>query len=271
MCDIVVLFNTGFTEEDNKQVNLDPKQIALHYIKGTFIFDLMAALPFQLYQPFSNCTYPTHTLFFLLKGLNFNEARRKTESFFDQLDLPYPCSVLIMVGMKLLLFFHWVTYLHYQVPSLYAHFLTKEDTAAWAWLKRCKVGNDGDFFEKYVTNLYFVCGICIGAGYYSQVNAHVCPEMILNGSMGIGGIIFLTYCFMTLLRLSLYWQYQKHSYESRMQDLEKYMSNKRLPKNLRRKIQQFLSYKFCGNYLNEEQILGTINEQIKQVRMEEHV
>ncbi|XP_073958045.1 potassium/sodium hyperpolarization-activated cyclic nucleotide-gated channel 1-like [Choristoneura fumiferana] len=263
-CDIIVLFNSGYTEEDNKQVILDPKLIALHYIKGTFIFDLIAALPFQLYQPFNNCEYPTHTLFFPLKALNFYEARRKTESFFEQLDLPYPWSVLIVVAMKLLLFFHWLTYLHYQLPSLFAHFLRKEDTAAWMWLKRCKVGNTSGFFEKYVSNLYFVCGLCIGAGYYSPVNAHVCPEMILNAIMGIGGGIFLTYCFMTLLRLSLYWQYQKHSYESRVQDLEKYISNKRLPKSLHRKIQQFLSYKFSGNYLNEEQILGTINEQIKQ-------
>lgn len=82
--------------------------------------------------------------------------------------------------------------------------------------------------------------------------------------MALMGLIFLLYCFTTLLRLMMYKQYESFLYHGKLRELEKYMELKRLPGLLQKKVLLFLKYEFNGGYFNEPLILSTINEQMKQ-------
>lgn len=118
--------------------------------------------------------------------------------------------------------------------------------------------------QKYTTNLFLVCGLCIGAGYYNPVDEHIISELILTSSMGLVGMVFLTYAFSALLQLAIYSHYEKSLFNGKFRELKEYMTFKRLPEFLQKKIELFINYKYNGHYYNEEMIMSTINEQIKQ-------
>ena len=49
--DIVLNFRTTFVSKSG-QVTYDPRQIALNYVRGWFLLDLLAAIPFDLLYAF---------------------------------------------------------------------------------------------------------------------------------------------------------------------------------------------------------------------------
>ncbi|XP_063616222.1 potassium/sodium hyperpolarization-activated cyclic nucleotide-gated channel 1-like [Cydia splendana] len=265
-CEIIINFCSGYNDENNKEIVLEPRKIACRYIKGPFFIDLIAAVPWQLYQPFSDCRYPSHTVFQPTKLiLRYRSLLKIRESIMEQLEVPYFCTVIITVIIRLVYFFNWMTYWQYQVPVICVHYydLNNLGKAEAEWLNRLNVDPRVDPLTKYITNLYFVCGRCFGVGYVPPVRNHVMPEMIQNCITDIFSLIFLTYCFMTVLRLILCSQ-SNFIFDGAMKDLEKYMSIKRVPKPLQNKIRLYINYKFGGSYMDENHILNTINEHIKQ-------
>ncbi|CAH1640012.1 unnamed protein product [Spodoptera littoralis] len=261
------LFVTGYLEHEHKIIILDPKMIAINYLKTNFITDFIGCLPLQLIEPFSECEYPTHTIMFLFKLLRCTSLKAQWKNVIGQLQLTYINYVALKIFVMLIMFFHWMTYIHYQVPILCYHLYEKTD-AFIAWLKRfhimTRAGGGYSIFEKYSTNFYLVCGLCIGAGYYTPLDTHFVPELLLSSGMGLLGLLFLTYAFSALLRLAIYHQFETYCFSGKSRELEEYMVFMRLPKYLKRKIRLFINYKFNEHFFHEEAIKNTINEQIRQ-------
>lgn len=167
--DICTKFITGYNDEDRKAVILKLGDIAKRYVKGTFILDLIAALPIQLFQLFDKCS---HTICFILKLPRLVTLKEKWETAYEQMELSYLSTAAIGVVVRVLLFFHWLTYIHYQVP-VFCSRISKEDHV---WSNRSKSYNIPYDFHGYTTNLYWVVGLCIGAGYYRPVD-----EFLIHG------------------------------------------------------------------------------------------
>ena len=64
MVDIVLNFRTSFVKK-NGQVCYDSRLIALYYIRGWFLLDLLAAIPFDLLYAFDVDTVSCFTMYFL--------------------------------------------------------------------------------------------------------------------------------------------------------------------------------------------------------------
>jgi len=47
LCDLIFCFFQEFKDEETYTIISDVKKIAKHYAKGSFIFDLLAFIPFQ--------------------------------------------------------------------------------------------------------------------------------------------------------------------------------------------------------------------------------
>ncbi|XP_063827439.1 potassium/sodium hyperpolarization-activated cyclic nucleotide-gated channel 1-like [Ostrinia nubilalis] len=263
--DIFSKFITGYCHEDGKKVTLERKEIARLYLKGMFIFDFLAALPLQCIKIFDDCKYSTHTMWFVFKLFSLMSMRKQWQNFYKQMGLSYVASVGITVFMRGVLFFHWMTYLLYQIPSFCAHYY-KDNLDSISWFKRLHVTDSASttVFQKYMSNLYLICGLCNGSSHYSPMADFLIPEMLVNSAMGIVGLMFLTYSFATLLRLAIYGRFEVLLYNGRLKELTDYMVFKGLPKTLQRKIQLFINYKFYEHYFNEQAIMNTVNEQIKQ-------
>lgn len=261
--DLITRFFTGYVDEDQKMIVLEPKRIAKRYLRSTFMIDLIGSLPLQLIELFDNCQYPSHTAMFVFKLFRLGRLSEQWKNLLEQLQLTYIRKVVLTVSIQVLLFFHWMTYIHYQVPALYVNF-DKIDNVA-TWLDRSKVINikQNSIFQMYTTNMLLACALCIGAGYYSPVDKHLIPQMVLTTIMSLGGLLFLTYSLTTLLRLMIYRHFESYLFNGRCKELQEFMTRRRLPSILQRKVQLFINYKFGGHYFNEKYIMNTINEQIK--------
>lgn len=188
-------------------------------------------------------------------------------NFSKQMGLSYVTTLAITVLNRIILFFHWMTYILYQIPAFCAHYY-KNDPRAIHWFQRLNVIDGSSsgvtVLQKYIANLYYMFGLCNGAGHFSPADKYLLPELIFNSAMGIVGLVFLTYSYATLLRLAIYGRFELILFNGRLKQLTDYMVFKCLPKTLQRKIQLYINYKFYEHYFNEQAILNTINEQIKQ-------
>lgn len=52
---VLASFGVGYPDDQIKQIVLEPRLIALHYLKTYFLLDLAGALPLQLIHLFDNC------------------------------------------------------------------------------------------------------------------------------------------------------------------------------------------------------------------------
>ncbi|CAF4862352.1 unnamed protein product [Pieris macdunnoughi] len=255
--DICTRFITGYNDKDSKAVILHLGDIAKRYVKGSFTLDLIAALPLQIYQPFKKCT---HTIWFILKLPRLMTLKEKWKNAYEQVELSYLTTAAIGVVVRVLLFFHWMTYIHYQVPVFCSQLSENE----YVWSNRSRSFNITNDFHRYTTNLYWVVGLCIGAGYYRPVEEILIYDLVLTSVISLVGLIFIIFTFATVFRLFIYENTDHFIFNGKLKDLKEYMGLQRLPNILQRKILLFINYKFNGSYFNEEYILNTINEQIKQ-------
>lgn len=260
-------FVTGYVEHEHKNIILEPKKIAKHYLKTFFVADLIGTLPLQLIVPYGECEYPSHTVMFIFKLLRTISLAAQWKNVIGQFQLSYINYVALKIVAMMIMFFHWMTYFHYQVPLMCYHMYQLDDSFT-PWLKRFYITRNEQkstsIFQKYSANFYLVCGLCIGAGYYTPLDTHFIPELLLSSGMELAGLLFLTYSFATLLRLAIYRQFESYCYNGKSKELEEYMLFMRLPKYLQRKIKLFINYKFNEHFFHEEAIKNTINEQIRQ-------
>lgn len=263
--DICIKFMTGRGQEDCSRVILQPKTIAMKYIQGMFFLDLISALPLQCIPLFADCTHPTNTIWFPLKLFKLITLRNQWKNLYMQIGLSYIAANALTVFARCVIFYHWMTYIHFQVATFFFHYYDVNNKEAQDWFRRVLViDSNGKILQKYCANLFYVCGVCNGAGNYNPIKDIMMPELIMNSAMGLGGLVFLTYTFTALLKLAMYARFEVYLYHGRLKELSEYMVFKMLPKALQQKIHMFLSYKFYEHYFNEKAIMNTINEQIKQ-------
>lgn len=60
MVDIVINFRTTYVNQQDEVVS-HPGKIALHYFRGWFIIDMVAAIPFELLFPVGNDSVSKYT------------------------------------------------------------------------------------------------------------------------------------------------------------------------------------------------------------------
>ncbi|XP_049884528.1 potassium/sodium hyperpolarization-activated cyclic nucleotide-gated channel 1-like [Pectinophora gossypiella] len=194
-------FVTGCVVEDGKKIGLEPVEIARRYIKDNFVFDVISALPLQCVALDDDCNFPTYTVLYLLKLFRVTPVANVIRKLGHQFRLPYLTLVLVTVCLHILVFYHWMTFCHYQVPLYYKYVYPEPNFKLDDWLRRVKamsVDNEHiNLLEKYIINLYYVTGLCIGAGVFSLVepNSQIPEQQVVNACVGIIGLLFMTYTF----------------------------------------------------------------------------
>ena len=102
--DILINFRTTYVSENDEVVSA-PSKIAVHYFRGWFIIDLVAAIPFDLLL-FGSDTDETTTLIGLLKTarlLRLVRVARKIDRYSE-----YGAAVLILLMATFALIAHWL-------------------------------------------------------------------------------------------------------------------------------------------------------------------
>ncbi|KAJ2948214.1 hypothetical protein O0L34_g10024 [Tuta absoluta] len=119
-------FRTGIVDESGKNVNLNRKYIARHYCKDTLVLDILSAAPFQFIpmgRKFQwNCRFPTFTVFYVFKFFRIIICGRVWNNLAKQFNVSYLWAKTVITIVHCAIFFHWMVYVHFQVPVFLAHY-----------------------------------------------------------------------------------------------------------------------------------------------------
>ncbi|NWY43910.1 KCNH2 protein, partial [Sylvia atricapilla] len=114
--DILINFRTTYVNS-NEEVVSHPAKIAIHYFKGWFLIDMVAAIPFDLLI-FGSGSEETTTLIGLLKTarlLRLVRVARKLDRYSE-----YGAAVLFLLMCTFALIAHWLACIWYAIGLMYA-------------------------------------------------------------------------------------------------------------------------------------------------------
>ncbi|XP_035217650.1 potassium voltage-gated channel subfamily H member 6-like isoform X2 [Stegodyphus dumicola] len=154
--DILINFRTTYVNSNDEVVS-HPGKIAVHYLRGWFIIDVVAAIPFDLLFLGSE-TDETTTLIGLLKTarlLRLVRVARKIDRYSE-----YGAAVLLLLVAAFALIAHWLACIWYAIGNAERPFLENKigwlDALAEDTKQHYNNSHGGPSIKsKYVTALYF--------------------------------------------------------------------------------------------------------------------
>uniref|UniRef100_A0A4W5LK63 Potassium voltage-gated channel subfamily H member 7 n=1 Tax=Hucho hucho TaxID=62062 RepID=A0A4W5LK63_9TELE len=180
--DIVINFRTTYVNL-NEEVVSQPGKIAIHYFKGWFLIDMVAAIPFDLLI-FGSGSDETTTLIGLLKTarlLRLVRVARKLDRYSE-----YGAAVLILLMCIFALIAHWLACIWYAIGNVEKPYL--EHNIGWLDNLGVSIGKRYNFSDpssgpsikdKYVTALYFTFSSLTSVG-FGNVSPNTNSEKIFS-------------------------------------------------------------------------------------------
>ncbi|XP_038610376.1 potassium voltage-gated channel subfamily H member 6 [Tachyglossus aculeatus] len=180
--DIVINFRTTYVNTNDEVVS-HPAKIAVHYFKGWFLIDLVAAIPFDLLI-FRTGSDETTTLIGLLKTarlLRLVRVARKLDRYSE-----YGAAVLFLLMCTFALIAHWLACIWYAIGNVERPYM--EHKIGWLDNLGDQIGkryNDSDLNsgpsieDKYVTALYFTFSSLTSVG-FGNVSPNTNSEKIFS-------------------------------------------------------------------------------------------
>ncbi|KAJ8313942.1 hypothetical protein KUTeg_008503 [Tegillarca granosa] len=164
--DILINFRTTYVNKNDEVVS-HPGKIAVHYFKGWFLIDVVAAIPFDLLL-FGSETDETTTLIGLLKTarlLRLVRVARKLDRYSE-----YGAAVLMLLMAVFALIAHWLACIWYAIGNVERPYLTEkigwlDDLARQTHQYYVNDTGGPSIKSKYVTALYFTFSSLTSVGF----------------------------------------------------------------------------------------------------------
>ncbi|TRY66180.1 hypothetical protein DNTS_028294 [Danionella cerebrum] len=180
--DILINFRTTYVNL-NEEVVSHPGKIAVHYFKGWFLIDMVAAIPFDLLI-FGSGSDDTTTLIGLLKTarlLRLVRVARKLDRYSE-----YGAAVLMLLMCIFALIAHWLACIWYAIGNVEKSYLEQKigwlDNLELSIGKRTNTSDPGSgpsIKDKYVTALYFTFSSLTSVG-FGNVSPNTNSEKIFS-------------------------------------------------------------------------------------------
>uniref|UniRef100_A0A672INB3 Potassium voltage-gated channel subfamily H member 7 n=1 Tax=Salarias fasciatus TaxID=181472 RepID=A0A672INB3_SALFA len=180
--DILINFRTTYVNQ-NEEVVSHPAKIAIHYFKGWFLIDMVAAIPFDLLI-FGSGSDETTTLIGLLKTarlLRLVRVARKLDRYSE-----YGAAVLMLLMCIFALIAHWLACIWYAIGNVEKPYL--EHKIGWLDNLGVSIGKRYNYSDpssgpsikdKYVTALYFTFSSLTSVG-FGNVSPNTNSEKIFS-------------------------------------------------------------------------------------------
>ncbi|XP_049844258.1 potassium voltage-gated channel subfamily H member 6 isoform X2 [Schistocerca gregaria] len=190
--DILINFRTTYVNS-NEEVVSHPGKIAVHYLKGWFVIDLVAAIPFDLLL-FNSDTDETTTLIGLLKTarlLRLVRVARKIDRYSE-----YGAAVLLLLMATFALIAHWLACIWYAIG--HAERTLMNNRVGWLDI----LANDTHQFynanntggpsikSRYITSLYFTFSSLTSVGFGNVAPNTDSEKMFTICVMLVGSLMY---------------------------------------------------------------------------------
>lgn len=250
--DIGITFATGFYNPNTKKIILDKKRIAMRYLFGYFIFDLISSFPlyFISAQLGHSTRYEDLRLFTFLKFLRITTLLKYLDTFriFHEYSIyRFSFFKILLVYIIMLL---WSTSIMYMVA--------KSSTESWLPLIGEQSMAFGLLYSCFRATYTF---LLVGYGFrisnsYRDMYCTIIGLLI--------GLCLKLYFLAQVVQIVHKYNSSANKYRQHMQQLNEYVRYKGLPETIKRRVTKFFDFKFQKHFYKENEILGTITPQLRQ-------
>ncbi|XP_062336367.1 potassium voltage-gated channel subfamily H member 2 [Osmerus eperlanus] len=238
--DILINFRTTYVNVNDEVVS-HPLRIAVHYFKGWFLIDMVAAIPFDLliYRNGEETT----TLIGLLKTarlLRLVRVARKLDRYSE-----YGAAVLFLLMCTFALIAHWLACIWYAIGSV-------ERNGSIGWLHSLgdqlgKHYNDSDpgsgpsIKDKYVTALYFTFSSLTSVG-FGNVSPNTNSEKIFSICVMLIGSLMYASIFGNVSAIIQRLYSGTARYHTQMLRVREFIRFHQIPNPLRQRLEEYFQH-----------------------------
>ncbi|XP_039609761.1 potassium voltage-gated channel subfamily H member 2 isoform X1 [Polypterus senegalus] len=242
--DILINFRTTYVNSNDEVVS-HPGRIAVHYFKGWFLIDMVAAIPFDLLI-FRSGSEETTTLIGLLKTarlLRLVRVARKLDRYSE-----YGAAVLFLLMCTFALIAHWLACIWYAIGNV-------ERSSSFpriGWLDSLgeqlgKQYNDTDpasgpsIQDKYVTALYFTFSSLTSVG-FGNVSPNTNSEKIFSICVMLIGSLMYASIFGNVSAIIQRLYSGTARYHTQMLRVREFIRFHQIPNPLRQRLEEYFQH-----------------------------
>ncbi|XP_064202089.1 potassium voltage-gated channel subfamily H member 2-like [Anguilla rostrata] len=240
--DIVINFRTTYVNANDEVVS-QPGRIAVHYFKGWFLIDMVAAIPFDLLIYRSG--EETTTLIGLLKTarlLRLVRVARKLDRYSE-----YGAAVLFLLMCTFALIAHWLACIWYAIGNV-----ERNTDSRIGWLDSLgeqlgKSYNDSvpasgpSIKDKYVTALYFTFSSLTSVG-FGNVSPNTNSEKIFSICVMLIGSLMYASIFGNVSAIIQRLYSGTARYHTQMLRVREFIRFHQIPNPLRQRLEEYFQH-----------------------------
>ncbi|XP_061579565.1 potassium voltage-gated channel subfamily H member 7-like [Cololabis saira] len=242
--DILINFRTTYVNL-NEEVVSHPAKIAIHYFKGWFLIDMVAAIPFDLLI-FGSGSDETTTLIGLLKTarlLRLVRVARKLDRYSE-----YGAAVLMLLMCIFALIAHWLACIWYAIGNVEKPYL--EHKIGWLDNLGVSIGkrynysdpNSGPSIkDKYVTALYFTFSSLTSVG-FGNVSPNTNSEKIFSICVMLIGSLMYASIFGNVSAIIQRLYSGTARYHAQMLRVKEFIRFHQIPNPLRQRLEEYFQH-----------------------------
>ncbi|XP_077584360.1 potassium channel, voltage gated eag related subfamily H, member 7b [Stigmatopora nigra] len=259
--DILINFRTTYVNQ-NEEVVSHAAKIAIHYFKGWFLIDMVAAIPFDLLI-FGSGSDETTTLIGLLKTarlLRLVRVARKLDRYSE-----YGAAVLMLLMCIFALIAHWLACIWYAIGNVEKPYLEHKI----GWLDNLGVsigkkynysdpGSGPSIKDKYVTALYFTFSSLTSVG-FGNVSPNTNSEKIFSICVMLIGSLMYASIFGNVSAIIQRLYSGTARYHAQMLRVKEFIRFHQIPNPLRQRLEEYFQHSWAhtnGIDMNTEVLKG---------------
>ncbi|XP_070623239.1 voltage-gated inwardly rectifying potassium channel KCNH2 isoform X2 [Erythrolamprus reginae] len=238
--DILINFRTTYVNS-NEEVVSHPAKIAIHYFKGWFLIDMVAAIPFDLLI-FGSGSEETTTLIGLLKTarlLRLVRVARKLDRYSE-----YGAAVLFLLMCTFALIAHWLACIWYAIGNMEGR------TIGWLHALGGQIGKPFNastphlgpsIKDKYITALYFTFSSLTSVG-FGNVSPNTNPEKIFSICVMLIGSLMYASIFGNVSAIIQRLYSGTARYHTQMLRVREFIRFHQIPNPLRQRLEEYFQH-----------------------------
>ncbi|XP_058835391.1 potassium voltage-gated channel subfamily H member 8 isoform X2 [Topomyia yanbarensis] len=260
--DILVNFRTTYVSRKGEVVS-DSKSIAVNYLRGWFVVDLLAALPFDhLYA--SNVISGEESHIHLVKLTRLLRLARLLQKM-DRYS-QYTAMILTLLMLCFSLVAHWLACVWFVIAE--KERLVNDVDWDIGWIhtlaERLKIPvTNVTHGEAYITSLYFTFTSLTSVG-FGNVSPTTISEKIFSIIMMLIGALMHAVVFGNVTAIIQRMYSRRSLYQSKWRDLKDFIALHQMPKELKQRMQDYFQTMWSLNHgIDIYEILKEFPEELR--------
>lgn len=240
----------------------DSKLIALNYLRGWFIVDLLAALPFDhLYASDLYTDEESHIhLVKMTRLLRLARLLQKMDRYSQ-----YTAMILTLLMLCFSLVAHWLACIWYVIAEKERQ-MNLEWDVGWMFTlsERLKIPvSNITQIEYYITSLYYTFTSLTSVG-FGNVSANTTAEKVFTIVMMLIGALMHAVVFGNVTAIIQRMYSRRSLYQSKWRDLKDFMALHQMPKELKQRMQDYFQTVWSLNHgIDMTEILKEFPEELR--------